>query len=167
METIFQNETNTVRAYNAGEGEVFGNAFGHKDSNGREAGQYLVVSPFGRFYHDTRVDAYQLASMFAGQVRFRAAKDAGLNDEFAELVANRKMTLEAALGDMDMDSESEVVNEYGCPVDPDEEQYKDEDMDCYGGEDYATPPLEIIMAGGQAAWDYQNEKNAWLDSRLN
>ncbi|PCR16450.1 hypothetical protein CQA65_29780, partial [Klebsiella pneumoniae] len=78
-----------------------------------------------------------------------------------------KMTIEAALGDMDMDAEAHWI-EYSayqneCEDDPEDDGF---DPDLHGGEDDNTPPLEILMAGGQAAWEWQNEKNAWLDSRL-
>lgn len=166
MEKIYFNKSETVRVFKATEG-VFGSTYGLKDSNGRSSGKYLVLSPYGRFYWDTRIDAMNQGRFFAGQERFREAKEAGLNDETAELVAAGRMSLSAALGDMDMDAEvhyminSDYVNE--CEDDPEDDGF---DPDLHGGEDDNTPPLEVLMAGGWAAWEWQNEKNAYLDSRL-
>lgn len=165
MTTIYSNEANTVRVLAAGEGELFGNFAGIKGANGVCNGRYLLLTPDARFYFDMKMDALELARFMAAQERFKAAKEAGLNDETAELVATRKLTLEAALGDMDLDAESEVVNEYGCPVDP-EEGEEEQDWSDAGGEDDNTPPLEVLMAGGWASWECQNEKNAWLDNQF-
>lgn len=126
-------------------------------------------------YFDDRYSAIQFFNFQVAHELFVSAKEAGLNDATAELVATRKMTLEEALGEMDTDEEclamvdshynyedeNQDLNEYGCPNDPEEQDWEGQ-----GGEDDNTPPLEVIMAGGQAAWDYQNEKNAWLDSRF-
>lgn len=170
MKQIFKQSVGefTVTATDAGEGQKF---FCKATPNTN--GQYLVVWDYadrsgqGKQYFDSYVDAMQFAMFQRNHFRFCAAKDAGLNDETAELVATNKITLNDALGDMDMDAESEVVNEYGCPVDPEDDSEDDGfDPDLHGGEDDDTPPLEVIMAGGWAAWEHQNEKNAWLDSRL-
>jgi hypothetical protein len=158
MKTIFKATVAglNVTASDAGEGQKF-----FTPENPSVNGRYLVVwdrhnAPGqNKKYFDSRVEAMQFAFFQRDHLRFIEAKDAGLNDEFAELVAVGKMTLEAALGDMDVSAESDEM-EYGDGFDP----------DLHGGEDDNTPPLEIIMAGGQAAWDYQNEKNAWLDSRI-
>lgn len=166
---------NTVLA-DAGEGQVFGNFFGAAMNGDKiSAGRYMVV------YHpvvkgvrcelnqkfDNQCDAMQFFLFQKNHEKFVAAKDAGLNDATAELIAEGKMTLEAALGDMDMDAEAHWI-EYSayqneCEDDPEDDGF---DPDLHGGEDDNTPSLEILMAGGQAAWEWQNEKNAWLDSRL-
>lgn len=114
-------------------------------------------------YFDSRSEAMQFFTFQKRHELFVEAKEAGLNDDICEQIAEGKMTLEAALGDMDLNSESEIVNEFGCPVDPEDDGF---DPDLHGGEDDNTPSLEVIMAGGQSAWEYQNEKNAWLDSRM-
>lgn len=83
------------------------------------------------------------------------------------MVASGRLSLSAALGDMDMDAEAhyvanaDYVNE--CEDDPEDDGF---DPDLHGGEDDNTPPLEVLMAGGWAAWEWQNEKNAYRDSRL-
>ena len=165
---------NTVLS-DAGEGHVFGNFFGAADGDKLSAGRYMVV------YHlimkgvhqelkqkfDSYVDAMNFFLFQKRHERFVEAKDAGLDDATAELIAEGKMTIEAALGDMDMDAEAHWI-EYSayqneCEDDPEDDGF---DPDLHGGEDDNTPPLEILMAGGQAAWEWQNEKNAWLDSRL-
>lgn len=106
-------------------------------------------------YFDFHCDAMQFFLFQQRHERFVEAKDAGLDDATAELIAQGKMTLEAALGDMDMDLEV-----HGIEV---EEYFANADPDDFGGEDDNTPPLEVMMAGGWAAWEYQNEKNAVLD----
>lgn len=165
---------NTVLS-DAGEGHVFGNFFGAVEGDKISAGRYMVV------YHpimkgvrqemkqkfDSYVDAMQFFLFQQSHERFVEAKDAGLDDATAELIAEGKMTLEAALGDMDMDAEAHWI-EYSayqneCEDDPEDDGF---DPDLHGGEDDNTPSLEILMAGGQAAWEWQNEKNAWLDSRF-
>lgn len=163
MKTIFKATVNgfNVTTTDAGEGRVFGNFFAAANGEKARGGRYLVVWDYadgtgqGKQYFDSYVDALRFSHFQRNHLRFCEAKDAGLNDEIAELVATGKITLEAALGDTDMDAECDEM-EYGDGFDP----------ELHGGEDDNTPPLEVIMAGGQAAWDYQNEKNAWLDSRL-
>lgn len=115
-------------------------------------------------YYDSYCEAMQFFIFQRRHEAFVEAKDAGLDDATAEQIAEGKMTLEAALGDMDMDAEahwiehSEYQNE--CEDDPEDDGF---DPDLHGGEDDNTPPLEVLMAGGWAAWEHQNEKNAWLD----
>ena len=118
-------------------------------------------------YFDLHCDAMMFFIFQRKHEAFVEAKDAGLDDATAELIAEGKMTLEAALGEMDCDAEAQYI-EYSayqneCEDDPEDDGF---DPDLHGGEDDDTPSLEVIMAGGQAAWDYQNEKNAWLDSRF-
>lgn len=166
MKTIYSQKVNgfSVTATDAGEGQKF-----FSQATPGISGRYLVVWDYadrsgqGKQHFDSYVDALQFAYFQRNHLRFCQAKDAGLSDEFAELVATNKMSLEEALGDMDMDDESKVVNEYGCEVDPEDDGF---DPDLHGGEDDNTPPLEVLMAGGWAAWEHQNEKNAWLDSRF-
>lgn len=121
----------------------------------RKGSKYMIPQ---KEYFDSKVDAHMFFRFQANQERFVEAKEAGLNDETAELVATGKMTLEAALGDIDLNSECHFIeaSEY-------QNECEDESQ---GGEDDNTPPLEVIMAGGWAAWEYQNEKNAWLDTRF-
>ena len=118
-------------------------------------------------YFDSRSAAMTFFLFQQRHELFVEAKDAGLDDATAELIAERKLTLEEALGDMDADAEARWIEysayENVCEDDPEDDGF---DPDLHGGEDDNTPPLEVIMAGGQAAWDWQNEKNAWLDSRL-
>lgn len=170
MKTIFRETVNgmTVTVTDAGEGCVFGSS-----AKPSACGRYLVVwdvrSDAGQCkqHFDAMVDALQFARFQRNQLRFIAAKDAGLNDDAAELVANGTWTLAHALGDVDADAEvhymehADYVNE--CEDDPEDDGF---DPDLHGGEDDNTPPLEVLMAGGWEAWEYQNEKNAWLDSRI-
>lgn len=118
-------------------------------------------------WFDSRSAAMQFFIFQKRHELFVEAKDAGLNDATAELIAEGKLTLEAALGDMDCEAEAHYIEysacENVCEDDPEDDGF---DPDLHGGEDDNTPSLEVIMAGGQAAWDYQNEKNAWLDSRF-
>ncbi len=166
---------NTVLC-DAGEGQVFGNFFGAAINGDKiSAGRYMVV------YHpvvkgvrcelkqkfDNHCDAMQFFFFQKRHELFVEAKDAGLDDATAELIAEGKMTLETALGDMDCEAEAHYI-EYSayqneCEDDPEDDGF---DPDLHGGEDDNTPSLEVIMAGGQAAWEWQNEKNAWLDSRI-
>lgn len=164
---------NTVLS-DAGEGNVFGNFLGAVHGDKLSAARYMVV------YHpvcngvrversqkfDTYIDALMFFSFQKKHENFIAAKEAGLDDATAELIAQGKLTLEAALGDMDMDAETFYMEDsylMGCEDDPEDDGF---DADLHGGEDDNTPSLEVIMAGGQAAWEYQNEKNAWLDNRF-
>jgi hypothetical protein len=154
MKTIFKATVAglNVTASDAGEGQKF-----FSPANPSANGRYLVVwdrrdaSGQDKKYFDSHIEAMQFAFFQRDHLRFVEAKDAGLNDEFAELVATGKMTLAAALGDMDVTAE--------C----DEMEAEDAYWADQGGEDDNTPSLEVIMAGGQAAWEYQNEKNAYLD----
>lgn len=118
-------------------------------------------------YFDSRIEAMRFFFFQKRHELFVEAKDAGLDDATAELIAEGKMSLEEALGDMDCEAEAHYI-EYSayqneCEDDPEDDGF---DPDLHGGEDDNTPSLEVIMAGGQAAWEWQNEKNAWLDSRL-
>lgn len=128
-------------------------------------------------YFDNIHDAMAFFRFQAKHELFVAAKEAGLSDHHAEMVTEGKMTLDEALGGMDTDAEclamvpshfayeeeNQDVNEYGCPNDPEDDGF---DPDLHGGEDDNTPPLEVLMAGGWSAWEWQNEKNAWLDNRM-
>lgn len=166
---------NTVLA-DAGEGNVFGNFYGaamngDKISSGRYMVVYHPIVKGVRTELKQKFDAYcDAMSFFLFQKRhevFTAAKQAGLSDEYAELVTAGKMTLDEALGDAEMDDECLAMVESHYDYE-NENQDEDDgfDPDLHGGEDDNTPSLEVIMAGGQAAWEYQNEKNAWLDSRF-
>jgi len=104
------------------------------------------------FYN--RFSALNFHTLIARTMKFGAAKRAGLDDVTADMVALNKMSLAEALGDMDVADESEYMEGY------------EDWLSMQGGEDDDTPSLEVIMAGGPAAWEYQNEKNAWLDSRF-
>ena len=165
---------NTVLA-DAGEGQVFGNFFAAAAGDKITAGRYMVV--YHPVFQGVRSERrqkfdnyYDAMNFFLFQKRhekFVAAKEAGLDDATAELIAEGKLTLEVALGDMDCDAEAHYI-EYSayqneCEDDPEDDGF---DPDLHGGEDDNTPSLEVIMAGGQAAWEWQNEKHAWLDSRL-
>lgn len=172
MKTIYSQNVNgfSVTATDAGEGQVFGNFFAAANGEKVRGGRYLVVWDYadrsgqGKQYFDSYVHALQFAMFQRNQLRFCQAKDAGLNDDTAELVATGKMTLAEALGDTDVDAEvdymekADYVNE--CEDDPEDDGF---DPDLHGGEDDDTPPLEVIMAGGWAAWEWQNEKNARAD----
>lgn len=97
--------------------------------------------------------ALQFFTLTARTLAYGEAKEAGLDDHTADRVALGQMSLAEALGDMDVTEESEYMADY--------EDY----LANQGGEDDNTPPLEVLMAGGWSSWEYQNEKNAWLDSR--
>lgn len=99
--------------------------------------------------------ALQFFTLTSRTMIYAEAKEAGLDDHTADLIVKGQMTLADALGDMDVTDESEYMELY------DEEYLADQ-----GGEDDNTPPLEVLMAGGWSSWEYQNEKNAWLDSRF-
>lgn len=103
---------------------------------------------------DDRFTALDVFRLNVRAMAFGEAKDAGLDDHTADRVAMGQMSLAEALGDMDVTDESEYMEGY------------EDWLEMQGGEDDCTPSLEVIMAGGQAAWEYQNEKNAWLDSRF-
>lgn len=113
-----------------------------------------------------RYSAIQFANFQADAFTFAEAKAAGLNDDTAELVVKGKITIAEALGDADADAEVFFMEDAYlnvCEDDPEDDGF---DPDFCGGEDDNTPPLEVLMAGGWASWEYQNEKNAWLDSRF-
>ena len=56
--------------------------------------------------------------------RYFGALDAGLSDEWCIKVAYKEITLEEALGDMNMDEESEFDPDFELPEEP-----KNEDLD--------------------------------------
>lgn len=116
-------------------------------------GRTTVMVP-QKEYFDSKIDALYFFSFQSKHEKFVEAKEAGLDDATAELIAEGKMNLSEALGDMDVTDESDYMENY------------EEWEASQGGEDDDTPSLEVIMAGGWAAWEFQNEKNAWLDSRL-
>lgn len=120
--------------------------------------EYVVTSVHAKWgISESRfTDRYTALSFFTLTSRalaFGEAKEAGLDDHTADRVALGKMSLEEALGEMDVTDESEYMEQY------------DDYLANQGGEDDNTPPLEVLMAGGWSSWEYQNEKNAWLDSR--
>jgi len=179
IQTLRKSPSNNTVLFGTEEGRVistFGTLDGTKPVKG---GRYLVeYAPTPEViggvnymvpqkqYFDDLYSALEFFRFQANHELFVQAKQAGLNDEMAELIATRQITLEFALGDMDMDAETfymedTYVNE--CEDDPEDDGF---DPDLHGGEDDNTPSLEVIMAGGPAAWEYQNEKNAWLDSRF-
>lgn len=178
IEIIAQSKSGKTVMFGTQEGRVINDLNSLYGKGNGKGGRYLVeYAPQPKVvagetfmvpqkeYFDTRVDAMQFYRFQATHELFVEAKEAGLDDATAELVATRKMTLEEALGDMDCDAETfymedTYVNE--CEDDPQDDSF---DPDLHGGEDDNTPPLEVLMAGGWAAWEHQNEKNAWLDSR--
>lgn len=166
IEIIAQSKSGKTVLFGTQEGRVINNIDTLYGKGNDKGGRYLVeYAPKPKLvggetyqvpqkqYFDSRIDAMQFYRFQANHELFVAAKEAGLDDATAELVAARKMTLEAALGDMDVTDECEHMEEY------------EEWLANQGGEDDHTPSLEVLMAGGPAAWEYQNEKNAWLDSR--
>lgn len=142
MKVLFESKEFGIKAYEAPNGMTF------KSKCLSASGDYIVEYGDKMMQlFDSRVDAVQFARFQRDAAKFAQAKDSGLNDETSELVAAGKMSLEEALGDMDTDLECDSMefDAFHSPGD-------------LGGEDDATPPLEVIMAGGQAAWDYQNER---------
>ncbi|CBW38055.1 putative uncharacterised protein [Salmonella phage Vi01] len=61
-------------------------------------------------YFDSRSAAMTFFLFQKRHELFVEAKDAGLDDATAELIAEGKMTLEAALGDMDCEAEAIILN---------------------------------------------------------
>lgn len=187
IEIITQSKSGKTVLYGTEEGRVITTLGTIDGTNPVKGGRYLVeygsevvmvskidgreITAPRKEYFDSRIEAMRFFMFQQRHERFVEAKDAGLDDATAEMIAEGKMTLEAALGDMDMEAEAHYI-EYSsyqnvCEDDPEDDPEDDGfDPDLHGGEDDNTPSLEVIMAGGQAAWDYQNEKNAWLDSRF-
>lgn len=153
-------------------GTLYGNG---NDKGGRYLVEYMPVAKVigdttymvpKKQYFDDQYSAMEFFRFQANHELFVEAKEAGLDDATAELVATRKMTLQQALGDMDMDAETYFMEDTYlnvCEDDPEDDGF---DPDLHGGEDDNTPPLEVLMAGGWADWERQNEMNAWLDSRI-
>lgn len=166
IEIISQSKSGKTVLFGTQEGRVIntmGTLYGKgNDKGGRYLVEFLPTAKViggstymvpRKQYFDSRVDAMSFFNFQARHEIFVAAKEAGLDDHTAEMVTAGKMTLSEALGDMDVTDECEHMEGY------------EEWLSNQGGEDDDTPSLEVIMAGGQAAWEYQNEKNAWLDSR--
>ncbi|EJS6251357.1 hypothetical protein N1226_000968 [Escherichia coli] len=183
IEIIAQSKSGKTVMYGTEEGRAITTLGTIDGSNPVKGGRYLVeygshllmVSKVDgreimiprKEYFDSRIEAMNFFLFQERHELFVEAKDAGLDDATAELIAEGKMSLEEALGDMDCDAEAHYI-EYSayqneCEDDPEDDGF---DPDLHGGEDDNTPSLEVIMAGGQAAWEWQNEKNAWLDSHL-
>lgn len=183
IEIIAQSKSGKTVMYGTEEGRAITTLGTIDGSNPVKGGRYLVeygscllmVSKVDgreimiprKEYFDSRIEAMNFFLFQKRHELFVEAKDADLDDATAELIAEGKMSLEEALGDMDCEAESHYI-EYSayqneCEDDPEDDGF---DPDLHGGEDDNTPSLEVIMAGGQAAWEWQNEKNAWLDSHL-
>lgn len=71
--------------------------------------------------------------------KYQSARQAGLNHEWATKVALREISLDKALGDMDMDSESIVSNESNY----DSITYCSKECEEFGGCDACDPCFVI------------------------
>lgn len=119
MIILSSTELNSVVLADAGEGQVFSRIYavlgGEKNvPHGRFMVVYHPVMMGERQekseHFDNSVDAWAFYRFQVGAELFRAAKQAGLNDDVAELVAQRKLSLADALGEADMDLESASSN---------------------------------------------------------
>lgn len=159
MIILSQTDSHKTTLADAGEGRVFmpmGIAMGTDPH--AESGRYLVVfhpvmmgvEKEEKKHFDNFVDAVRFYNFMAGAELYAAAKDAGLNDEWADKVARRRITLDAALGDMDVTAESDEM-EFG------ELEEEDHFVDDHGGLTF-----DEYLAGGRSEYEYQQEKNRAL-----